>query len=295
MTLKAFLGYPRDVLEDIANNTSDYYVTYKIKKKSGGYRVIEAPQNVLKEIQRTILRKVLSNFMPHPIAHGFKIARSPKTNAVAHLGAKCMLIMDLADFFPSVSSRAVAAWFFYMWDRRKPPVTDITRGELVSLLTRLCTLNMRLPQGAPTSPMLANLVCLKMDKSLSVFAKRENLAVTRYADDITISSKEYRKMHPYIDDVGALVAHHGFKVNKKKTRILSKGQRLSTTGVVINVHPNAPRRKRRNLRAELHNLKGQTISHMKYLALKGKVEWAKHLNPQQGQRLLTQLSLINVS
>ena len=153
------------------------YREFFLPKRSGGTRRILAPDQALKAVQRRILRRLLARLRSHPAATGFERGRSIVTNALPHVGRAVVVRMDLKDFFPSTRAGRVRAYFRRVgWDR-----------AAAGLLTRLCTFEGGLPQGAPTSPRLGNLVNYYLDAQLTRKAARIKGVYTRYADDLTIS------------------------------------------------------------------------------------------------------------
>ena len=200
---------------------SHYYQQVTIKKKSGGDRILSVPALTLKEIQKWILDNVLSKMYVSPYAMGFQKDKSIVTNAKVHVGKKCVVNLDLKDFFPSVKLEKVFRAFYYY-------------GYTISvsyLMARLCTYYNELPQGAPTSPYLSNVVCLKLDKRISELAIKYGASYTRYADDITLSANtDISNIIPVVEKI---VTDEGFSLNNKKTRVLYEYQRQEVTGLLV--------------------------------------------------------------
>jgi len=251
------------------------YEEFTIAKRSGGRREIAAPAAPLKALQRTILHRLLARLKSHPTATGFERRHSIVTNAAAHTGADVVVRMDLRDFFPGTSARRVENYYRRIgWDARA-----------AALLTKLCTHNGALPQGAPTSPRLSNLVNVPMDARLAALAKCVGAIYTRYADDMTFSldvdaAKGLADTHAsewgrlmwgdasnWPDDPvrGAtaaiirctkeIVGEYGYKLHQgKKLRIRRRHQCQLVTGLVVNDRPALPRAIRRLLRAVEHHL-----------------------------------------
>ena len=276
--------------QQIIRSKSTHYTEFKIPKKHNKFRVIEAPDDELKELQEMLLNEFLLKFLTHPIAHGFVGGRSPKTNAEVHVGAIIVIGIDLKDFFPSIKIDRVKRVLNYLWKARHcqlPYYIKMTKDELIDMFAELLTFNGRLPQGAPTSPAFSNLAVLGLDKELKALESMYGCRITRYADDVNISS-DYNKMLPQIiKPIKSLIKKYGFRINNAKTRIFRQGGRMSVTGVVINVKTNIRKSTRRNLRAQLHNL--SEVGEEQYSRLRGQIEWINYLNPTHGQNLLTQL------
>jgi RNA-directed DNA polymerase len=287
------VGYDKTTLELVAQDIPRYYITYRIKKRNGKTRRIDAPQEPLKSIQRGIVDKILYNFRAHPVAHGFVHGKSPKTNAEMHLGKKFLLTLDIKDFFNSIEESHVAhtlKWLFAQLSGLTYDQSDI------DLLAKLMCFESVLPQGAPTSPIMSNLVCIGLDKHLAILAKNNNATITRYADDIAISS-DSPDVVKLKSPIFSYIYGHGLKPNKAKTKIRKYYQRQQVTGIIVNTKTSVRKESWRNLRAEIHNLKsaGHTISLADYQRLRGRIEWIKSLNPSRGQQLLNQLSQLSVA
>ncbi len=203
-------------------------------------RWIEAPSDDLKELQRLILDTHLYQLEPTEYAHGFVPGRSIVTNASCHVGKKWVLTADIKNFFPSVTKSQVI-------DALAPLKLE---PERQAIIVELVTLRGHLPQGAPTSPHLANLVVREMDLSIARWANRYDVSYTRYADDLTLSGE----LRPNLQELRRKVRAAGFQLAASKTRIMHSDQRQSVTGLVVNEKVSLPRGKRRVLRAMLHRL-----------------------------------------
>jgi retron-type reverse transcriptase len=232
---------------------SPEYTERFIEKHSGGTRRLLIPSSELKEIQHRILRRLLARLSVHPAATGFEPGTSIVHNAAQHTDQAVVLCMDVRDFFPQTTDDRVTAYFQRIgWDR-----------ETAELLTRLTTWEGGLPQGAPTSPRLSNLVNLVLDARIERFVHRRKGTFTRYADDICVSfPKDYPKR---IRGTVQVVSRHlracGYQLNTKKTRILRQHQQQKVTGLVVNDRVNVPRHIRRKLRAVEHRLNtGQRVT-----------------------------------
>jgi RNA-directed DNA polymerase len=213
--------------------------------KRWGERRIAAPSSELRKVQRRILRRLLGRLKCHPAAHGFEHGRSIVTNALPHVKKEVVVRMDLQRFFESVAAEKVERFFARVgWD-----------AKASRLLTILCTLDGSLPQGAPTSPRLSNLVNFRLDARLSGLARKLGAAYTRYADDLTFSFEEDdpHAVHSLIHRVKQIVAGEGYRLHmKKKLHIRRRHDRQVVTGLVVNAGVALPRSTRRWLRAVEH-------------------------------------------
>lgn len=240
------------------------YHRFTIAKKSGGVRAIAAPPPVLRAFQRKLLSCVTAWVPPKPNAHGFTIGRSVRTNAADHVGARLLLNVDLADFFPSINFGRVYGLFKSHPFDFPPPVAAI--------LAQICCNGNELPQGAPTSPIISNLICRGLDRDLTRFASRFKCRYSRYCDDLTLSTSAVSfppevavapapMMPPSIgESLLAILAHHGFQPNHKKTRVRRRSERQEVTGVIVNQKINTPREFVRNIRSILHDCESRGLT-----------------------------------
>lgn len=223
------------------------YREFTIPKRSGGARVIAAPDDELKAVQRLILRRVLTDWHVHGAATGFRRGHSIVTNALLHAGKAVVVRMDLRDFFPSTDARRVNQYFQRAgWNR-----------EASGLLERLCTHKGGLPQGAPTSPRLSNLVNYRLDARLAGLAGRFGATYTRYADDLTFSfsADDAESIHAVIGMTKHIVGDEGYRLHgRRKLHIRRWHDRQLVTGLVVNAGVALPRETRRWLRAVEHRL-----------------------------------------
>ena len=229
------------------------YVDFTIPKKSGGQRDISAPVKPLKAIQSAINILLQSIFVPDDHATGFVRGKSVKDNALMHIGQTCIFNIDLENFFPSISKLMVRrALHRELSDR-------LQSNEVINIICRLCTVPDNsgtevLPQGAPTSPVLSNIVLKSLDKDMAELAERLGCKYSRYADDITFShSKTIRRMSPsWQSRIYNIIAKYGLKVNEKKTKTFVPGMRQEVTGVVVSDKINVPRSYIKQLRVLIH-------------------------------------------
>lgn len=293
MTFYDHLGYTKADLEAIVLNKPRFYITYNILKRSGKKRRIDAPQDPLKQVQADILHKVLYQFKAHPIAHGFVKDKSPVSNAMAHVDKKFVLTVDIKNFFNSITTETVGNILNWLFARQQKFTYD---PEDPILCAELLCYRGGLPQGSPASPVMSNLVCMGLDKVLTDVAVKFDAAITRYADDITMSSNTNDlKQAPVV--LYGWIRNYKLVPNFKKTRIKKYFQRQQVTGIIVNKQLGAKKEMWRNLRARLHNLKrdNKSITTEEAQQIRGYIEWIKSLNPTRGSQLLTQFSLINVT
>jgi RNA-directed DNA polymerase len=232
------------------------YKTFTLAKRTGGVRVVYSPANALKIIQRKLNQVLHAVYRSRSTVHGFVRHRSIKSNAERHLHAEWLLNFDLADFFPSIHFGRVRG----MFSKKPYNLPD----EVAQTLAQICCYEKVLPAGAPTSPIVANMICGRLDGQMKALAKQYGCVYTRYADDITFSTKSPR-LAPAIafrdavekrwmigDELRNIVTSNLFLINEKKTHVRSKSSRQEVTGIRINEGLNVSRNLVRQVRAMLH-------------------------------------------
>ncbi len=282
-----------------------------LAKKSGAIRLIEAPKPRLKELQRQILTHILDRIPPHPAAHGFVQSRSVQTFIAPHLRRRVALKMDLQDFFPSITGARVQTIFRMLGYPES--VADLLGGVCTNAVprqvwnaaaagadydqlqeARLVHTRPHLPQGAPTSPALANVCAYRIDCRLTGLARSAGAEYSRYADDLAFSGGEEfeRGVERFSTHAAAILMEEGFHVNHRKTRIMRQGVRQRLVGLVANERMNVMRSDFDRLKATLNNCarlgpESQNRSdHPSFRAhLDGRVGWIESVNPTKGQRL----------
>lgn len=226
------------------------YRELRIPKRDGSTRRILAPHDELKDVQRRILHRLLARLRAHPAATGFERGRSIVDNARPHVGRQLVVKMDVVDFFPNTSAVRIEHYFRRIgWSRR-----------VAAELTRLTTEDGALPQGAPTSPRLSNLVNHGLDARLAGLARSFGACYTRYADDITFSFGNEARTHDIEWSARLLIraatralADAGYVAHTaRKLVIVHRYRRQQVTGLVVNDKLALPRSTRRWLRAVRH-------------------------------------------
>lgn len=232
------------------------YIEFEIPKAKGGTRRISAPRAKLRKVQRTLLEKILDRVPLHDAAHGFVTGRSTVTNARPHERAAIVIKLDLKDFFPTVHYRRVKGLFEHLGYGAEVAAT------LAGLTTHRPKLDNgtvvwpgMLPQGAPTSPALANLACRRLDRRLERLAAKYGAVYTRYADDLTFSFAQTPEVRlgRFLWWVDGICQQEGFTERADKRRILRAKHQQRVTGLVVNERAAVPRADRRRFRAILHN------------------------------------------
>jgi hypothetical protein len=281
-----------------------------LAKRFGQVRLIEAPKARLKAIQRRILTGILDRITPHASVHGFRRGRSVKTFAAVHTGKHIVLRLDLRDFFPSIRAARIQALF------RTAGYPDRVADLLAGLCTNAAPQDVwefiadarpeqlrqarrlyaqpHLPQGAPTSPALANLAAYRLDCRLAALAASAGASYTRYADDLAFSGgRDFARVAGRFHlHVAAIVMQEGFAVHHRKTRIMRQGVRQRLAGIVVNRHTNVVRADYDRLKATLtncirHGAESQNRTNCADFRahLLGRISFVDMLNPHRGARL----------
>ncbi|WP_165026920.1 retron St85 family RNA-directed DNA polymerase [Dysgonomonas sp. ZJ279] len=238
--LALLLGRKQHYLASVVNSPENHYREFKLPKRKGGYREISAPYPALMEMQYWIYQNILKSIRIHSSAHGFINSKSIITNAKIHTGQTELLKLDLKDFFPSISLNRIISVFKNVG----------YPNQIAFYLAKICTYEECLPQGAPTSPCLSNIIAKNLDKRLMKLAKSLNLRYTRYADDLTFSGNKIPAK--VIEYISTIIVDEGFVINQDKTRLYkNKGQRIVTGISVLEKELKLPREYKRVLRQEL--------------------------------------------
>lgn len=298
--LSIYLGMSAEHLRGLVANVELHYRDYYIRKKSGGTRLIEAPDVMLKEAQRWIYINVLcKENAVQDCVHGFMPSficgdrnRDIVTNAIPHSGHDWLINIDLKDFFHTVKLEKVKGYFETLG------YTD----EVTKTLIALCTRKGRLPQGAPTSPMLSNIIALQLDKEMLMFCKPRGITYTRYADDMTLSANGDVTM-PDLKDIYTIIYKQGFLVNRRKTKVRHAGCRQEVTGLTVTTGVHVPKKYRKEVWRELYFCKKFGVyEHLKTKNtgkglykdwLRGRIMFIRHVDPSCENKMLETFNELN--
>ena len=296
-----FLSFSRKV------STVSHYQKFYIPKKSGGKRLISAPMPRLKNVQHWILENIFNKVAVHPAVHGFALERSIISNAQPHVGKAVVVNIDVKDFFPSIHYKRVKGLLQQLGYSEK--IAIILALLCTEAVTEEVTIdgqhyfvqkgNRVLPQGAPTSPAITNILCYKLDKRLQGLAAKNQCSYTRYADDVTFSfDNTGTNAQQLVWRIKKVLADEGFTVHPDKIRIMRKGTCQEVTGVVVNEKLGINRKKLRQFRAALHQLKTKDASEIKWgngnlaSAVTGYANFVKMVKPAQGATFQHQINLL---
>jgi RNA-directed DNA polymerase len=238
--LAAFVGYKKSYLKRAVQYTTYFYREFKIKKKNGKTRIIKEPLPSLKEIQHWILENILNKIPVSNFSKAYIKNKSIKDNARFHQGQKKVLALDIEDFFPSITFNSVEKIFL-----------SLGYSNLIgNLMAKLCTLEGKLPQGAPTSPYISNIFLKKFDLIISEYCKSKKIRFTRYADDLTFSGDFDEK--EIIDFVKQELSKLNLNINEDKSKVMLQNERQVVTGVVVNDKMRVARERRKELRQAVY-------------------------------------------
>lgn len=257
--LSRLVGYKSDYLYSASNQSYSFYRSFTIKKKNGKDRFISEPLPSLKEIQNWILEEILYKIDISPYAKAYVKNKSIKENARFHKKQVMVLTMDIKDFFSSIKFGNILHIFTQLGYEK----------SIAVMLANLCCLNGVLPQGAPTSPALSNIVFSKIDYKIANYIKPYNIRYTRYADDLTFSGDF--NAGDLIKGVERLINSNGLLINENKTRIRRQNQRQEVTGIVVNQKMQLEKKIRKRIRSDVYYIKKYGIdSHLERTSEKRK-------------------------
>lgn len=288
--LSRLIGYDYTVLLAVSNSQSWFYKHFEIPKKSGGFRDIDEPLPSLKEIQTWILNNILnpaSKIYVSQVAKAFIPNVGLRDNARFHRGMKRVVSLDLSNFFGSIRVEEIFGIFSKMGYCK----------SVSMMLARLCMYKGVLPQGAPTSPMLSNMMFYDLDKKIFSYCQKRKIRYTRYADDMTFSGNDINPQR-LISYVKMIVNTRHLSINEEKTKVMGAGCSQRVTGIVVNKSLQVPKAYRDKVRQEVYYcIKYGFIEHMKRISLPtwintemvykkhlmGKINYILQINPQDSE------------
>lgn len=294
--LSRLMGINYTVLFHYIYNTQKFYKEFKIPKRSGEYRNIDAPSLNLKRIQRWILEKILVNFSVSNYAKGFKKQTNIVDNAKIHVNKELVYNIDIEDFFPSISFENVYFIFYNVG----------YSSEVSYAFAKLLTYEGFLPQGSPCSPALSNILCVNLDEAMSSLANRIGANYSRYADDMTISTNDIPLFLTKRKAFKSIVEFHDFKLNDKKERLQYRNQAQFVTGLLVNNGVRVRRAFKKEVEQQIYYCEKYGIySHLKKIGMEnrsffkeylyGKVNFVKSVEPRVGEQFLERLNALNWS
>lgn len=284
--LERDLGISLKTLYTLSNQRSKHYKKVFIPKKNGGTRTLAVPDALLKKVQRRILSVLLAYMPSSPFATAYEYGRSICKNALPHVGRKYLLKVDIEDFFGSITYGMVKEKVFDSAHFSEP---------IRILLSLLCYYKDCLPQGAPTSPKIANLVLRDFDYRIGTWCTKRGISYTRYCDDLTLSGDiDLRETHTFVTQ--ELWKEH-FRLHKDKTRFIHADRQQQVTGIVVNYQPRVSTEYCKKIRQEMYYCQKFGIeSHLKkigytagvntyYNHLLGKINYVLSIMPDNKEML----------
>ena len=253
-SLEKDLGVSAKTLYTLSNQQHQHYHKVKIPKGNGELRALSVPDALLKTVQKKIAQVLLAKEPVSPYAKAYRPGGSPLKNAQPHVGKPVLLKMDIRQYFDHIYYPIVKEKVF--------PAERYSEANRI-LLSLLCVHKDALPQGAPTSPAISNIILRDFDNTVGQWCDDRNITYTRYCDDMTFSGD----FDPVVVKrfVKAQLREQGFFVNDRKTVVARKGQKQTVTGIVVNEFPNASASYRRKLRQELYYCKTKGVyEHMAF-------------------------------
>lgn len=315
-----WLADPKSLERSAEPRLCNYHYRW-LPRRSGVPRLIEAPKPWLKKLQRRVLHGIVDCIPPHEAAHGFRAGHSPITHARRHVGSAVVVRFDLEDFFASVDAGRVFGMFraagypeqvshlltaLCTNASAKHALVDVGRVSDPGLIDRMHGLRLRLaaphlPQGAPTSPAIANLAAYRLDCRLSGLATSLGASYSRYADDLAMSGGTHlaARSASLRRTVREIVEEEGFRLNERKSQLMTRAGRQRLTGVIVNERTNVSRAKYDRLKAVLHEaaVHGPERANRAQVpnfraAVHGEISWIASVNPRRGAKLFGAFDLV---
>lgn len=276
----------------LSKNKSEHYTTFSIRKKSGKKRYIHNPSSLMRVAQYRILTRILDKLTLPDYIFAFERDKSIPGMADLHIGKRCVISVDIKDFFHSITQAKVKALLQDLGIRSTPATT----------MSELMTFKSFVPQGALTSPKVSNLIAATtFGPEIKTLCDQKGYTLTIYADDVTISSDGPMEIKETIDALLEIITRHGFRINKQKTKVMTSARRQYVCGVVVNSKRNLPVQERDLLKAQVHNVERNGVAQAALdngfetpeafiHHLKGRLNWFKQLNQPKADKLILRLN-----
>ncbi len=240
-SLENDLGYSAKMMYSLSNTINTHYHEADIPKGNGEYRKLFIPDIELKTLQKKIANVILNQIEISPYAAAYRIGGSTLRNAKPHVGHAVLLKLDIRHFFDKITYALIRELVFS---------NEVFSESNGILLSTLCCYKDCLPQGAPTSPAISNIIMRGFDNAVGTWCGEGGIEYTRYCDDMTFSGSF--DTNQLTDFVSAELKKLGFYLNSKKTRIVKQGQRQTVTGIVVNERISIPAYYKRKIRQEIY-------------------------------------------
>ena len=261
------LGFPARTLYGLSNNIERHYHSVLIPKSDGSKRKLSVPDLILKTVQRSIADNILSQYPVSRYAKAYKPGGSVIKNALPHVGKNKLLKLDIEGFFDNILYSQVKDIVFYEGKYAEP---------IRTLLTMLCYYRESLPQGAPTSPAITNIVMYAFDESVGAFCNARNISYTRYCDDMTFSGDfDEREIIGFVKDE---LYKLGLFLKNRKTAVIPNAKRQTVTGIVVNEKINITKDYKKKIRQEMYYIKKFGIDgHLNRMGIADKEQYIRSL------------------
>ena len=275
------LGFSARTLYGLSNNLEKHYHNVFIPKSDGSKRKLSVPDLILKRVQKSIADNILTQYPISRYAKAYKVGSSVQQNAQPHVGKKKILKLDIEGFFDNILYSQVKNTVFYKGKFSEP---------IRILLTMLCYYKESLPQGAPTSPAITNIIMFDFDERVGAFCNKKNVAYTRYCDDMTFSG-DFDEQE-IITFVKGELCKLGLFLKKRKTAVVPASKRQVVTGIVVNEKINVTKDYKKNIRQEMYYIKkfgldehlnrlGISNKEKYVLSLKGRISFVLQTTPNE--------------
>ena len=279
------LGFSAKTLYGLSNNLEKHYHNVFIPKSDGSKRKLSVPDLILKKVQRSIADNILMQYPISRYAQAYKLGSSIQRNAQPHVGKKKLLKLDIEGFFDHILYSQVKDIVFYEEKFSEP---------IRILLTMLCYYKESLPQGAPTSPAITNIIMYDFDETVGAFCNKKKISYTRYCDDMTFSGEFNEK--EIINFVRNELSKLGLHLKNRKTAVVLSTKRQTVTGIVVNEKLNISKEYKKNIRQEMYYIKkfgldehlnksGITDKHQYLLSLRGRIAFVLQTVPNDREFL----------
>ena len=279
------LGFSAKTLYGLSNNPEKHYHNVFIPKSDGSKRKLSVPDLILKKVQRSIADNILTQYPISRYAQAYKPGSSIQHNAQPHIGKKKLLKLDIEGFFDHIHYSQVKDIVFY---------EEKFSEHIRILLTMLCYYKESLPQGAPTSPAITNIIMYDFDETVGAFCNKKKISYTRYCDDMTFSGEFNEK--EIINFVRNELSKLGLHLKNRKTAVIPATKRQTVTGIVVNEKLNLTKEYKKNIRQEMYyikkfgldehlNKRGLTDKHQYLLSLRGRIAFVLQTVPNDREFL----------
>ena len=266
-SIEKYLGFSAKTLYGLSNSLEKHYHTVYLPKSDGSKRKLSVPDLILKPVQKSIADNILIQYPISKYAKAYKPGSSIQKNARPHVGKKKILKLDIEGFFDHILYSRVKDTVFY---------EEKYSESIRILLTMLCYYNDSLPQGAPTSPAITNIIMYDFDETVGAFCNEKNIAYTRYCDDMTFSGCfDEREI---ISFVKGELRKLGLFLKNRKTAVISASKRQVVTGIVVNEKLNVTKDYKKTIRQEIYYIKKFGLDeHLKRLGISDKQQYVLSL------------------